>query len=573
MSLRFLRKVARFPANNNSYFDEYASSALRAVSSEQAQSYIREIEMAWHRPSGDPALLKDSLLKYDVKPSKRCLSGDYLAILKKTMDELRPKERLIPLTLGAAYKHRDFPRTTSPGFPWIHQGYNSKGEVLDDPKAVGHIHRTWDQIGRGIPWSLPDSLAYHRVVASPREKTKVRPVWGYPVECVAEEARYFLPLIEHLKGKCNQDDAFYGLGLETALSGHSHLAAAFHACGAKLAMNTDLSNFDARVPAWEIRDVFAFLADWFDFSKVRDSEGLVWNCNPQQTARRWKAMVSYFINTKIRTPSGDRVQKKNGVPSGSMWTNAIDTFVNAVQSRTACYRVTGSLPVKDYYYGDDGTIFLAVDKIDLDAYAQELLTTFNAILSVEKTILTDNVENIHWLGYFYRPDGPRRSLDFVIASTLYPERRVSSPVESAARLLGQLYSVMDPHASVLFYDAVSWLMRKYEFSQQTLEEYISTLPSKAFKYLTTLGLTTTDIRLPDCFRDPFRDRYIPAVLPRACSRRLTPFRDLRLPEYAFVPEAYTQRVLRKLSFSNFSEYLSTFEFYDEAHLDEAYFTD
>lgn len=573
MSLRYLRKVARFPANHNSYFDEYASSALRAVSSSQTNAYISDIEKAWHRPSGDPALLEDSLLKYDVKPPQRCLSGDYLAILKKTFDEVRPKERLIPLTLGAAYKHKDFPRTTSPGFPWVHQGYHSKGDVLDDPLGVAKIHRVWDMIGRGVPWSLPDSLAYHRVVASPRERTKVRPVWGYPVECIAEEARFFFPLIEYLRDKCNRDDAFYGLGLETALSGHTHLATSFRNSCAKLVMNTDLSNFDAHVPAWEIRDVFAFFSDWFDFSRVRDSEGKVWDCNPHQTARRWRAMVSYFINTKIRTPSGLRVQKRNGVPSGSMWTNVVDTFVNAVQSRTAAYRVTGYLPVKDYYYGDDGVIFLNVDRIDLDAFANELSETFGAILSVEKTILTDNVENIHWLGYFYRPGGPRRSLDFIIASTLFPERQVSSPVESAARLLGQLYSVMDPHASVLFYDAIVWLMDRYEFTRQTLEEYVSSLPSKAFKYLTTLGLVTSEVRLPECFRDPFGDRWIPAVMPRPCARSSVSMRDRNLPEYAFVPEAYCNIYLRRPEFSSPS-LSSLLDLWSYGYCpDEPYYTD
>jgi hypothetical protein len=78
-----------------------------------------------------------------------------------------------------------------------------------------------------------------------------------------------------------------------------------------------------------------------------------------------------------------------------MWTSFIDTCVNAVRTRTSIYRTTGSLSAKDYYYGDDSQVFLSVDQISLVALAEELSKTFGAILSVGKTILTDNIENIH----------------------------------------------------------------------------------------------------------------------------------------------------------------------------------
>ncbi|QHB49873.1 RNA-dependent RNA polymerase [Metarhizium brunneum partitivirus 1] len=572
MGLKYLRRVSRFPSRASQHMDEYATRALNNVASADVREFIAQTAKAWHRPSGDVSLVEDSLLKYDTRPSKRCTTGDYLAILKKTLDELRPDEPIIPLTLGAAAKHPDFPRTTSPGFPWIHQGFSSKSDVLQDKGGSGLIHRAWDSIGRGIPWSLPDSLAYHRVVASPVDKTKVRPVWGYPVDVVLEEARFFLPMITFLKGKCNKDDTFYGLGLETALSGHSHLLRCFSENHIKLSMSADLSNFDAQVPSWIIRDVFSHMSSWFDFTKVQDSEGKIWNVKDEQTCRRWRAMVSYFVNTKIRTPSGLRVQKSSGVPSGSMFTNVIDTLVNAVQMRTAIRRVTGYLPAKDYYYGDDSEVFFDCQGIDLDALASELLDTFGAILSVEKTILTDNPDNIHWLGYYCREGSPRRPLDFIIASTLYPEREVVSPLDSCARMVGQMYSVMDPKSSVLFYDAVRHLLLEYHIDDATLETYLRTLPSKAFKYLATLGLDMSEISLPICHPDPFGSRYIPAVLPRPSPRNYTKIRDRVLPDYAFVAEAYANRSLRSRSFTDFDKYIETFSFYNEFELDEAYFS-
>jgi len=573
MPLTYLRRVNKFPSQTETFSDPYAEEAIYSVSPDSDHGWFSQISKEWHRPSGESRLLDEGLLKYDITTPKRCYDGDYLAILKQTLDELRPSKRIVPLTLGAAALHPDFPKTTSPGFPWVHQGFHTKKDVLESKSATGLIHRAWDMIGKGHPWSLPDSIAFHRVVASPRDKTKVRPVWGYPIDVVLEEARFFLPLLEYLKKDVNIRDSFYGLGMETARSGHEHLARSFHQPGIQLSLSGDLTNFDARVPAWTIRDVFAHTSDWFDFSKVIDSEGKYWNVNTDQSCRRWKAMVSYFINTKVRSPSGLRIKKSSGVPSGSMWTNFIDTCVNAVQFRTALYRVTGSLPAKDYYYGDDSQVFLAVLAISLEALAHELLITFNAILSVDKTILTDNVENIHWLGYYYRPGGPRRSMDFIIASTLFPEREVDSPVESCARLLGQLYSCMDPHAAVRFYDCIRYIMVKYELTKSFVNDYVSSKPSKAFKYLTTLGLDVSDISLPDCFVDPFGDRYIPSVMPRPCPRHFTPFRNVHLPAYAFIPEAYQNRFLRHKLFKDFTLFTQTFSFYDEFDEDQAYFTD
>jgi len=569
--LRVLRRVSRFPARNEQFFDPLAFEALNEVSGPNGRAFIKQVQQDWHRPSGDTNVLEANLAVYGEPSPPRCWQGDYLALLKKTLDEIAPSEPLIPLTLGAAEKHPQMPTSTSPGFPWVNQGYRTKRDVFASKQAVGHIHRAWDSIGRGVNWSLPDCMAFHRVIASPREKTKIRPVWGFPTEVIVEEARWFYPLLEHLKPHCNERDTFYGLGLETALSGHSHLARSFDNPAVKCCLNADLSQFDAHVPAWIIRDVFAHVSSWFDFSKVKDSEGKVWNVNPAQTCRRWKAMVSYFINTKIRTPSGFRFQKFQGVPSGSLWTNFMDTAVNAIQMRTCLRRVTGDYPVKDYYYGDDSSIFLR-DSIDLDALATELEITFGGILSVDKTTLTDNVENIHWLGYYYRPTGPRRPLEFILASTLYPDREVVDPLDCCARLLGQLYSTMDPVVSVIFYDAVTYIMRKFSLSRYDVESFIRELPSKAMKYLTTLGMDISEVVVPPIGHDPFGGRFCMSVLPKPSARNYFRFRDPHLPRYAFAPEAYSNVFLRTLTFSSFEKYIETFSSWHDFAADEPYFT-
>lgn len=570
-SLRFLRRVSKFSSNTQSFTDDWALDALRSVTTPAGNATVNRVFDQWHRPSGDNAVLEENLMAYGDSLPNRCLSGDYLAICKKTMDEIRPRQKIIPLTLGASMNHPDFPKSTSPGFPWVHRGYHTKRDVLNDPVAVGAVHRTWDSIGRGIPWSLPDCMAYHRVIASEKTKQKIRPVWGFPIEVIAEEARFFLPLMQHLKAACNERDSFYGLGLEAALSGHSHIARSFVECNAKVVLNADMKNFDAHVSNWLMRDIFSFLSDWFDFTKVQDSEGRIWSVSPEQTARRWRAMISYFVNTKIRTPAGTRFQKFQGVPSGSMFTNFIDTCANAIAMRTAIRRCSDSLPLKDYFYGDDSTVLLS-GPLDLDELARVLLTVFGMILSVDKTLLSDNVENIHWLGYYYRGTGPARSLDFIVASTIFPERRVDSPLDSATRMLGQLYSCMDPKAAIVFYDAVKYLADKHNFSALDIEQRIRDSGPKAMKFLTTLGLTVEEIVVPVVSNDIFGGRRINAVLPHPCARQHR-HRELTLPKYAFVPEAYANIIIRQHGFHDYYDYLTTKTCFDSIVEDEGYFTE
>lgn len=489
--------------------------------------FVQDCKDGWHRANPRPSILTSHILKYGDRLPTRCREGDYLAILKLSMDELRPDDLIIPLTTGNAEQHSDFPRTTSPGYPWNFRGFKTKRDVLADEFSVNSIHRTWDMIGRGnFGVSLPPCTAFHRSVASPVDKTKVRLTWGYPIDVILEEFRFFWPLFDKLKEDANRKDFFYGLGLETALGGHTHIRRHFDCApvGTKV-LNADLSEFDQHVPDWVIRDIFQYMSTWFDFSRVVDTEGKVWKVNPDQTRLRWRAMVSYFVKTKIRMPEGGTVQKFQGVPSGSCWTNVIDTIVNCVQMRTVARR-QGLHIHKDYYYGDDSTILLAPPSpIDISSFSEELRSSFGGILHPDKTELFDVPEGIHWLGYYATTpsQGATRPLGFIVGSTLYPEREVSTPLESCARLLGQAYSTMNAHDSIPFLRAVTYLRVKYGILPTTIDEYVRTLPSKHLKFLTTLGLRPSDITVPPTYRDDYSPYYrlrCDKVLPRLPNRAL-----------------------------------------------------
>jgi hypothetical protein len=551
-NLKILRKVSKFQAPTAEYFDSFSSNALFRTASPSQRQQILEVRRSWHRPKSDVKILVQNTLLYGIPKPRRCVRGDYLAILKSTLDSFRPDKKIVPLTNGAALSHPDFPKTTSPGLPYaFERGIKTKGDVIDK-YGSSHVSRIWQLIGRGIPYQLPDCLAFSREIASPIEKNKIRPVWGYPLDVFAEEARWFYPLFAEMKKLCTERDLCYGIGMETALGGHEHLRNVFQSIPGCKVLNLDYSSFDTTVPAWLIRDVISFMSDWFDFSRVKDSEGLFWDVKDLHTARRWRAMWSYFINTKIRFPTGERVQKQDGVPSGSAFTNLIDTLVNAVVTRSGLYPQCG-IPTRDFYYGDDGAIFLRDNQhIDLHQFAKHVHSTFGLVVHPDKLIYSDNPDNIHWLGYFSRPGGPARPGEFIIASTLFPDREVLTPLDAATRLLGQLYSTMDPFLAVWFYDAVSLILEESSHTKSDLEEHVSKLHTKAMKYLITLGLSVQDITLPPVYTDPFNGkRRIDKVLSRQTSRTHRGCNTNSLPTYAFVAECYSNKILRALSVKSF----------------------
>jgi hypothetical protein len=553
-TLRFLRKVSRFSSDPRSHVDIISRNALFRTANHEQRLSLLEATALWYRPAVDKGLLKEGLMRYGDEPPPRSFSGDYLSVLFSTMRSFAPSERIIPLSTGAACAHPDFPRSTSPGFPYRFDSFRTKGDVIDQ-LGPGHFYSIWDQIGRGVPYQLPDSMAFTRPIASEKTKTKQRPVWGYPLDVIVEEARYFFPLFQHLKLHAVSTDSCYGLGMETALGGHDHLRRVSASIPGAKVLCSDISSFDAHVPGWVIRDIFSLMSDWFDFSKIRSQDGSIWDVDPVSTARRWRAMVSYFVTTKIRLPDGLRFQKFGGVPSGSMFTNVIDTFVNAVQMRTCLRRLCGN-PARDYYYGDDSVIFLferqVLDLVDLEF---ELLSTFGAILSTAKTVFTNNIENVHWLGYYCRPDGPSRSPLFILASTMFPEREVVSPVDSCARLLGQLYSTMHPTRCLWFLDAVRDIQLRYSVTDLNVVEYIRSMPSKAMKFLTTLGYGLDDIVVPAVVSDLDGSRLVPSVMPRPCARAFTSLYHEISPPYIFVPECYANSVLRQHFLSKSFDYL------------------
>lgn len=434
--------------------------------------------------------LYEDVFEYDIKYNVRLVDDPvYIAAFQSVREQFLPQVKIIPLTTGAVTTLPEVPKDKSPGLPWTQLGYRQKRDVYLDSKAMNTMRSEWHRIGEGRHHTLPDVQVFARSQISTKDKNKVRATWGYPTTVFLEEARFVYPYLDFLKSRV--DDYPLGYGVEMINGGMGYIDAMYSRClGQKRACMLDWKRFDKRVPSWLIRDAFRILREAFSDHQVLDAEGNVWDVNPVLTQRRWARMVNYFINTPFMMPDGRRFRKNGGVPSGSGWTNIIDSIVNAIVTRYCFFHTTGQFPSYDIYLGDDSVCMIEGD-LDIEAFSSVASDVFGFELNQTKAYTTIERTNIQFLGYYNDYGTPFRSHDFLIASFCFPEKQDErTPTFTATRCLGQLWSTMNQASAARWFDMLKAIVNENELRANWLEEYLERCPSR-LKFLQLYGFKTT----------------------------------------------------------------------------------
>lgn len=518
-SLAPLQNGEGFPFNYQpSRLDRDALFALNQFFDPEKISLART---QYHRSKLNITDLRNDLMEYQSSKASRSHTDAYYMVYESVDKDMFGDIKVVPLTHGAVAGHPNLPRQKSPGLPLKVQGYKTKGEALDDPDVIQAVRRTWYNIERNHDVELPDVACYARAQICGRDKNKVRATWGYPLTVYLTEGQYFYPLLDELKSKPQPKVAY---GIEMGTGGMHYIESiARHFNGSNFLVG-DWSRFDKTIPAWLIRDAFRMIARHIDFSQVRDVEGKLWPVKEAKSKTRWRAMVKYFIDTPIQLSSGERFIKHGGVPSGSCFTNLVDSIVNAIVTRYLIYDLTGEMPLEDVYLGDD--IFAVTTKpLNLEVFAELAFEQFSMRFNPDKSYQTANRENIHFLGYYNMYGVPYKPVDTVIASSVYPERPTKNKFETITRLVGQAYSCFEPSDAKKFFLAAKLLQSEMEgLTTDMIEDFIRDHPHH-FKYLSTLGVHARfGLKIPDCTR---RDVVL-LTLPQAPRRRWKPHRhDLK----------------------------------------------
>lgn len=263
---------------------------------------------------------------------------------------------------------------------------------------------------------MPPCIAYHRVQHG-ETGPKTRLVWGYPLSVTLLESVFARPLID--KFLVMRTPMAFGLRRSDLMARTQGIE------NSNIRIGMDVSGFDASVKPYLIGVAFSILRTWFPEDEMID--------------KQWSLVQDYFIHTPILMPDGWVYRKHQGVPSGSYFTQLVDSIVNYILVQYSVIRARGE-SVNDrliLVLGDDSLIGMRdpIPLSDLVKYAKELGFT----ISLRKSEVSRFGEPYSFLGHHWDMGFPRRDLKELVKRSVYAERISGIPdgdVRRTTRLVG-----------------------------------------------------------------------------------------------------------------------------------------
>lgn len=172
-------------------------------------------------------------------------------------------------------------------------------------------------------------------------------------------------------------------------------------------ISLDYSKYDQSISSWLIKDAFEILS--YAFSDIGDT-------------KLWEIIQYDFINKVFIDGEGKIWESHKGVPSGSMFTQIIDSVVNQLMVTTFMIaKGKGSRSFDTLIMGDDNLIFVnGVEKSEICTYLQK---NFGIETNSEKSSAGFSSTNApEFLSRFWTIYGPYRQPNILICKLLFPER-------------------------------------------------------------------------------------------------------------------------------------------------------
>ncbi len=239
-----------------------------------------------------------------------------------------------------------------------------------------------------------------------------RLVWMYPFVMTLIEGCVARPIIRHFLGEpttimaFGQRSAKMGMDIRRAIAHNGYY------------VSMDASKFDSSISAGMIRCAFAAFRTWFN---PEDEVGF-----GATVADVFNIIEDYFINTPIVMPAvgGPKLYtgKRHGVPSGSYFTQLVDSFVNAAMIGTLSFHYHLSVRSDEAWVLGDDMLFFTRKAPNLDAYAELLSRKFGMRVNAEKSAAGKSSDSFHFLGRAWNNGLPTWEFSDVVQRAVAPER-------------------------------------------------------------------------------------------------------------------------------------------------------
>lgn len=241
-------------------------------------------------------------------------------------------------------------------------------------------------------------VAYHRVQHG-SEGPKTRLVWGYPQSMTILEAMFARPLIDHFLN-VNSPMAFGKYRVQLA-------AALVPIRNGGVVYGLDFSKFDSTLQPKLLSMAFKILRTHFNLS---DEEQLI-----------WEKVINYFIHTPILMPDGYVYRKHTGVPSGSYFTQLVDSICNYLAIQYAMIILYGEAVFEDkiLVLGDDS--LFSVPKYLPPNVISSVLGELGLVVNPDKTGVYVNGQDPDFLGHTWEHGIVNREPSEVAKRMAFPE--------------------------------------------------------------------------------------------------------------------------------------------------------
>lgn len=228
----------------------------------------------------------------------------------------------------------------------------------------------------------------------------VRPVLAGPFEWQLLEGKFFYPLQDYFLSFSNP----YLVGVHSCTTAAKINELSY----APYVLCMDYSGYDGSLSG---------LLIGLGFSVLRACLSLT-----ESEEQQWKAIQTYFVTSPIVCPD-QRVYtgRDHGVPSGSMFTQMIDSVCNMIIVEYVALRTHTEIG-KYYVVGDDSVVALSnsVSIDDIVSAAAEI--GINVHPTKSEILDTSKEAQIHFLGHTYRNGLPERPVEETLQKLLTPER-------------------------------------------------------------------------------------------------------------------------------------------------------
>lgn len=423
--LRYIGRGERFSARMDFVRDD---PYVKSVLTEMFGGHLPKVLKGYSRSGATLARLYEGLKRYD-REYKPLPKGDprFAEAVKRTFAAFKLPQKIKSVKIEEV----DLSETwdASAGWTWAVGGRSAhKGEVYDlavvEAKKIKRLSRN----GRLAKNRLPPCQCYKRTQLAMLVQPKVRLVWGVPIEIIMLEGQFAQPLI---KAYSNFDGPMYcGRTMLKALPMFID-----YVTGRGRGLAIDWSGFDSSVSPGLIEIAFRVLLDNFELTEPQLAEV--------------DTIINYFLHCGVVMPDGHCYVKRGGVPSGSFFTQLVDSVVNylVITYLQLCEFCTNEadevicdidLPEKRVL-GDDSLSYIPQGKfVDLSKWAAIADEKFGMKLNVQKSVVADSPEKLEFLGHSARLGRISRDLVRLLLLALYPEQRVQSASLSVARVQGIL---------------------------------------------------------------------------------------------------------------------------------------